>query len=132
MASVEVAGRIALVDVGLTFPDAQHYGIDLILPDWSELRPRVNDLHCVVITHGHEDHMGALPFFLREFPKVPIYGTRLTLGLIRAKLEEHPEIEADLREVEAGERPRSGPFDLEIRGVTHSIPDGLAGGVPDL
>ena len=126
MASVEVDGRIALLDVGLTFPDAEHFGIDLILPDWSRLRDRADDLHCIVITHGHEDHMGALPFFLREFPRVPIYGTRLTLGLISAKLEEHPDIDADLREVEAGERLETGPFSLEFVGVTHSIPDGMA------
>lgn len=126
MASVEVDGRIALIDVGLIFPDAEHHGIDLILPDWSSLRERRADLHCVVITHGHEDHMGALPFFLREFPSVPVYSTRLTLGLIRAKLEEYPEVIPDLREVEAGERLSTGPFDLEFVGVTHSIPDGLA------
>jgi ribonuclease J len=126
MASVEVDGRIALLDVGLSFPDAQHYGIDLILPDWTRLRPRAEDLHCVVITHGHEDHMGALPFFLREFPHVPIYGTQLTLGLISSKLEEHPGVSANLREVEAGERIVTGPFDIEFVAVTHSIPDGLA------
>jgi ribonuclease J len=126
MASIEVDGRVALVDVGLTFPDAEHFGIDLILPDWSRLRERADDVHCIVITHGHEDHMGALPFFLREFPGVPVYGTRLTLGLIGAKLEEHPDIDADLREVEAGERLETGPFDIEFVGVTHSIPDGMA------
>ncbi|HVL99901.1 MAG TPA: ribonuclease J [Egibacteraceae bacterium] len=126
MASVEVDGRIALIDVGLIFPDAEHHGIDLILPDWSTLRGRAADVHCVVITHGHEDHMGALPFFWRDFPDVPVYGTRLTLGLIRAKLEEHPDVNADLREVEAGERLTTGPFDIEFVGVAHSIPDGLA------
>lgn len=126
MASVEVDGRIALLDVGLSFPDAQHYGIDLILPDWARLRPRADDLHCIVITHGHEDHMGALPFFLREFPHVPIYATRLTLGLISSKLDEHPDLSVDLREVEAGERITTGPFDIEFVAVTHSIPDGLA------
>jgi len=126
MATVEVDGKIAMIDVGLIFPDAEHHGIDLILPDWAILRPRREDLHCIVITHGHEDHMGALPFFLREFPGVPIYSTRLTLGLIRAKLEEYPEIDADLREVEAGERLETGPFDIEFVGVAHSIPDGLA------
>ena len=126
MASVEVDGRIALLDVGLTFPDAEHHGIDLILPDWQELRARREDVHCAVITHGHEDHMGALPFFLRDFPGTPVYGAALTLGLIAAKLEEHPDVEADLRVVEAGERLTTGPFDLEFVQVTHSIPDGLA------
>ncbi|MGH8933074.1 MAG: ribonuclease J [Egibacteraceae bacterium] len=126
MATVEVGGQIALLDVGLSFPDAEHYGIDLILPDWARLRPRADDLHCVVITHGHEDHMGALPFFLREFPQVPVYASRLTLGLIASKLEEYPEVSADLREVEAGERISTGPFDIEFAAVAHSIPDGLA------
>ncbi len=126
MASVEVGGRICVLDVGLTFPDAEHFGIDLILPDWSRLRARAADVACVVITHGHEDHMGALPFFLREFPGVPIYATRLTVGLLRAKLEEHPDVSADLRVVEAGERIETGPFDLEFVAVAHSIPDGMA------
>jgi ribonuclease J len=126
MASVEVGGRIAVIDVGLTFPDAEHHGIDLILPDWRALRERSADLHCVVITHGHEDHMGALPFFLREFPGTPVYASELTLGFIRAKLEEHPGVEADLRRVEAGDRFTTGPFDIELIGVTHSIPDGFA------
>ena len=126
MASIEVDGRIALIDVGLIFPDAEHHGIDLILPDWSPLRERAGEIHCVVLTHGHEDHMGALPFFLREFPDVPIYSTRLALGLLRAKFEEYPDIKADLREVEAGERITTGPFDIEFVGVSHSIPDGLA------
>jgi ribonuclease J len=126
MASVEVDGRIALIDVGLIFPDAEHYGIDLILPDWAVLRARPDDLHCVVLTHGHEDHIGALPFFLRDFPSVPVYATRLTLGFLRAKLEEHPGVRADLREIEAGERLTTGPFDIEFVAVTHSIPDGVA------
>ena len=126
MASVEVDGRIALIDVGLIFPDAEHHGIDLILPDWSTLKDRAADVHCAVITHGHEDHMGALPFFWRDFPDVPVYGTKLTLGLIRAKLEEYPDLTPDLREVDAGERITTGPFDMEFVGVAHSIPDGLA------
>jgi len=126
MAAIEVDGRIALVDVGLTFPDAEHYGIDLILPDWAVLRDRADDLHCIVITHGHEDHMGALPFFLREFPGIPVYSSRLTLALIEAKLVEHPDIRADLREVEAGERLQTGPFDMEFVAMAHSIPDSMA------
>jgi ribonuclease J len=126
MASVEVDGRILLIDVGLIFPDAEHFGIDLILPDWDRLKERAQDLHAIVITHGHEDHMGALPFFLKEFPDVPIYGSNLTLGLIEAKLTEHPSITPDLRPVAAGERVNTGHFDLEFIGVAHSIPDGLA------
>lgn len=125
MAAVELDGRILLIDVGLTFPDAEHYGIDLILPDWSELRGRAADIAGVVITHGHEDHVGALPFFLREFGELPVFASRLTCGLIDAKLTEHAGVSADLRTVEAGDRVREGPFDLEFVGVTHSIPDGF-------
>ncbi|CAN5855857.1 ribonuclease J [soil metagenome] len=125
MASVEVDGRLAILDVGLTFPDAEHYGIDLILPDWAPLRDRADDVDCVVITHGHEDHMGALPFFLRDFNNITVYASRLTCGLLEAKLTEHPDTSADLRVVEAGDRITTGPFDVEFVGVTHSIPDGF-------
>ncbi len=127
MASVEVDGQIALIDCGLTFPDAEHFGIDLILPDWRALRERAGDVHCVVLTHGHEDHMGALPFFLRDFPGLPVYASRLTLGLIRAKLEEHPGVAgrpAASRGGRAGPRPGRSTF--EFVQVTHSIPDGIA------
>lgn len=126
MASIEVDGKICLMDVGLTFPDAEHYGIDLILPDWSTLLDRAEDIQCVVISHGHEDHMGALPFFLRDFPDVRVYGSRLAVGLLKAKLEEHPGTKADFIEVEATDRITDGPFDIEFVGVTHSIPDGFA------
>ena len=126
MAAVEIGDRIALIDVGLIFPDAEHYGIDLILPDWSVLRERADDLDCVVLTHGHEDHIGALPFFLREFGRLPVYASKLTLGLLRAKLEEHPDVDAELVEVEAGERIKADPFDFEFIAMNHSIPDGLA------
>jgi ribonuclease J len=126
MAAVEVEGRIALIDVGLIFPDAEHYGIDLILPDWAMLRDRADDIDCVVLTHGHEDHIGALPFFLREFGSLPIYASRLTLGLVRAKLEEHPDVSAEMVEVEAGERIKTPPFDFEFVAMNHSIPDALA------
>ena len=126
MAAVEVDGRIALIDVGLIFPDAEHYGIDLILPDWTVLRDRADDLDCIILTHGHEDHIGAVPFLLREFGSRPIYASKLTLGLLRAKLEEHPDVEAELVEVEAGERIKADPFDIEFVAMNHSIPDGLA------
>ena len=126
MAAVEIDGRIALIDVGLIFPDAEHYGIDLILPDWTVLRDRADDLDCIILTHGHEDHIGAVPFLLREFGSRPIYASKLTLGLLRAKLEEHPDVEAELVEVEAGERIKADPFDIEFVAMNHSIPDGLA------
>ena len=125
MASVEVDGKIAMIDTGLTFPDAEHFGIDLILPDWSRLRARADDVSCIVLTHGHEDHIGALPFFLKEFAGVPVFASKLTIGFAEAKLAEHG-VDADLRSVEAGERVTYGPFDIEFVGVTHSIPDGFA------
>jgi ribonuclease J len=126
MASIEVDGKICLMDVGLTFPDAEHYGIDLILPDWSTLLDRADDIQCIVISHGHEDHMGALPYFLRDFPGTRVYGSRLAVGLLKAKLEEHSGTRADFVEVEAADRITDGPFDIEFAGVTHSIPDGFA------
>jgi ribonuclease J len=126
MAAVEIDGRIALIDVGLIFPDAEHYGIDLILPDWSVLRERADDLACVILTHGHEDHIGAVPFFLQEFGRLPVYASKLTLGLLQAKLEEHEGVAAEFVEVEAGERIKADPFDVEFVAMNHSIPDGLA------
>jgi ribonuclease J len=126
MASIEVDGKICLLDVGLTFPDAEHYGIDLILPDWSTLLDRADDIQCVVISHGHEDHMGALPFFLKDFPGTRVYGSRLAVGMLKAKLEEHPGSRAEFVEVAAADRITDGPFDIEFIGVTHSIPDGFA------
>ena len=126
MCAVESDGRIAVIDTGLTFPDAEHHGIDLILPDWQELRSRADDLECVVLTHGHEDHIGALPFFLRDFPGVPIYASKLTLALARAKLVEHPDVKATMIAVEAGEKLDVGPFELEFVQMAHSIPDGMA------
>lgn len=131
MCAIEVGGRAVIVDVGVTFPDAEHHGIDLILPDWSDLRERHPDVAAVVITHGHEDHMGALPFFLRDFPGVTVYSAKLTLGLLEAKLTEHPGAEVTMVEVEPGEKVTLGDGDgpaleLEFVQVTHSIPDGMA------
>lgn len=126
MAAVEVEGKIALLDVGLIFPDVEHHGVDLVLPDWEVLRPRAADIHCIVLTHGHEDHYGAVPYFLRDFPGVPIYSSRLTLGLLEAKLTEHEGIATELRPVEAGERVRTEPFDFEFVHVTHSFPDSMS------
>ena len=126
MCAIEVGGKAVIVDVGVTFPDAEHHGIDLILPDWSDLRDRRPEVVAVVITHGHEDHMGALPFFLRDFPGVTVYSAKLTLGLLEAKLTEHPSAEVTMVEVEPGEKVSLGDFELEFVQVTHSIPDGMA------
>ena len=126
MCAIEVDGKAVLVDVGLTFPDAEHHGIDLILPDWKDLIERGPEIVGVVITHGHEDHMGALPFFLRDFPGIKVYSAKLTLGLLEAKLVEHPDARVELIEVEPGEKVAIDDFELEFIQVTHSIPDGMA------
>ena len=116
--------QIILVDAGLMFPDHQMPGIDYVIPDFSWLRERSQQLLAVFLTHGHEDHIGALPFFLAEFP-VPIYGTRLTLGLVESKLREY-EVKADLRPIAPRQQVHCGPFLLECLRVTHSVVDGCA------
>jgi len=128
MATVEVAGRIAVVDVGVLFPDAEHLGVDLILPDWSWLVARGDDIHCVLLTHGHLDHIGALPYLLRDLDRsLPVYGTRLTLAFVEAILEEWPDLpQPELIEVEPGDVVDDDPFAFEAVQVSHSIPDGVA------
>ena len=123
-AVVEVDGARLLIDCGLAFPDADQPGVDIILPDFAWLAEEPERVVGVVLTHAHEDHMGALPYFLRDFD-VPVYGTRLSLGMLSAKLEEH-QLDPSLVEVAAGQRTTLGPFDLEFYAVSHSIPDGVA------
>jgi ribonuclease J len=123
-AVVEVEGARLLIDCGLAFPDADQPGVDIILPDFAWLAEAPERVVGVVLTHAHEDHMGALPYFLRDFD-VPVYGTRLSLGMLSAKLEEHG-LDPSLVEVTAGDRTTLGPFDLEFFAVSHSIPDGVA------
>ncbi len=124
MAAIEIEGRIAVIDAGVTFPSDDHPGVDLILPDWAELRARPDDVVAVFLTHGHEDHIGALPYFMADFPRAAIFGTRLTLAFVRAKLEEWPELAGvRLVEVAAGDLVEEGPFRVEIVQVAHSIPD---------
>ena len=89
MACIEMDERILLVDVGLSFPSADMPGIDLVLPDFDYLRERADQIEAVVLTHGHEDHIGALPYLLRELSDIPVYGTAFTLALLEGKLEEH-------------------------------------------
>src|SRR5690606_30143499 len=103
-------------------------GVDLILPDFDYIRDRLVDVEALVLTHGHEDHIGAVPFLLRERSDIPLVGSRLTLSLLSAKLGEH-RIKPETVQVTEGERRSFGPFDLEFFAVNHSIPDALAVGV---
>ncbi len=124
MTVVEYDGRIVVVDTGLMFPTSEMLGIDLVLPDFSYLRDRADDIEAIVLTHGHEDHVGALPYVLRQLGDPPvIYGGLLTIGLVRSKLDEHKLNEAPLQELDAGERVQLGPFELELVHLAHSIPD---------
>jgi ribonuclease J len=124
MTLVEYEGRIVVVDTGLMFPTAEMLGIDLVLPDFSYLRERASDIEAVVLTHGHEDHVGALPYYLREIGEPPvIYGGRLTIAMVRSKLDEHKLADAPLQDLAAGERVKAGPFELELVHLSHSIPD---------
>ena len=124
MMVIEYRGKIVVVDTGLMFPTPDMLGIDLVLPDFEYLRDRADDIEAIVLTHGHEDHVGALPYVLREigFPKV-IYGGMLTVGMVRSKLDEHKLGEAPLTELPAGKVVQAGPFELELVHLSHSIPD---------
>ena len=127
MTVVEQDGRIVVVDTGLMFPTAEMLGIDLVLPDFSYLRERADQIEAIVLTHGHEDHVGALPYVLREIGLPPvIYGGPLTIGLVRSKLEEHKIRDAPLQVLDVGERVDAGPFGLEMIHMSHSIPDSRA------
>jgi ribonuclease J len=127
MTVVEYDGRIVVVDTGLRFPTAEMLGIDLVLPDFAYLRERADDIEAIVITHGHEDHVGALPWVLRELSSDPIvYAGRLTVAMARSKLDEHRLRDARLEDVAPGERLTAGPFTLELIHMTHSIPDSCA------
>ncbi|HET7454394.1 MAG TPA: ribonuclease J [Solirubrobacterales bacterium] len=125
MTVIEYDGRIVVVDTGLMFPTAEMHGIDLVLPDFSYLRDRAEDIEAIVLTHGHEDHVGALPYVLKEIGMPPkIYGGLLTVGMVRSKLDEHKLGEsAPLQELPPGEKVRCGPFELELIHLAHSIPD---------
>ena len=123
-AALEVDGKIALIDVGLMFPEEDMLGVDLVFPDWSWLVERKKDVACVVLTHGHEDHMGALAYFLRELP-VPVYGTELSIRMAEGRIEEVG-VESDLRTVKQKKWTTHGPFKFMLIPVSHSVPDASA------
>jgi ribonuclease J len=125
MAVYEMDGKLLIVDCGVLFPEEHQPGVDVILPDFTPIRERLDDVLAVVLTHGHEDHIGAVPYLLRLRSDIPLVGSALTLALIEAKLKEH-RIQPYSLTVREGAREKFGPFDLEFIAVNHSIPDALA------
>ena len=125
MTVYEIDGKLLVVDCGVLFPEEHQPGVDLILPDFSPIRDRLDDILAVVLTHGHEDHIGAVPYLLRLRADIPLIGSQLTLALIEAKLKEHRISPYTLTVAEGG-RETLGPFELEFVAVNHSIPDALA------
>ena len=128
MTAYEIGGEIVIVDAGLAFPRDEHLGVDLILPDFSYLRDRADRVRAVVLTHAHEDHVGALPYLLREVRLRDVWGTRLTLGLVQPKLDEHGLLHAaDLKEAKPEDGAvEIGPFRVEFVRMAHSVPDTVA------
>ncbi len=125
MAVLEFDGRLLVIDCGVLFPEAEQPGVDLILPDFGVIEHRLADIEAVVLTHGHEDHIGAIPYLLRLRGDIPLVGSRFTLALVAAKLREH-RLVPTLVEVAAGDDHLAGPFHCEFISVNHSIPDALA------
>lgn len=127
MLAFEMESRILVIDAGLSFPNEEMLGVDLVLPDFTYLVERADSVEAVVLTHGHEDHVGALTWFLPRVP-APVYGTPLTLGIARRRLDEFG-VSADMREIVAPGRLEIGPFDLRFLAVSHSIPDAVSIGI---
>ena len=125
MAVFEIDGKLLIVDCGVLFPEETQPGVDLILPDFSYIEDRLEDVVGVVLTHGHEDHIGAVPYLLRLKNDIPLIGSQLTLALVEAKLQEH-RIKPFTLTVKEGQPERFGPFECEFVAVNHSIPDALA------
>jgi len=128
MTVYEADDSIVVVDAGLAFPRDEHLGVDLVLPDFAYLREREHMIRGVILTHGHEDHVGSLPYLMREVKVPVVFATRLTLGLVKSKLDEHGLLrDADLREVSPYDEPfQLGPFRIELVRMAHSIPDAVA------
>ena len=130
MTAFEYGKNIVLIDCGIMFPENDMLGIDFILPDWQYLRDKKDLIRGIIVTHGHEDHTGGLPYLLKEFPDIPVFATRLTRGLIEVKLKNHKILDQTrLTTIEAGGRLDLGPFGLEFFRVAHSIPDGVGVGL---
>jgi ribonuclease J len=125
MTVFEYDGRLLVVDCGVLFPEADQPGVDLILPDFGYIEDRLDDIEAVVLTHAHEDHIGAVPYLLRERADIPLVGSKLTLALVRSKLTEH-RLKPETVEVKEGETQSFGPFECEFFAVNHSIPDAMA------
>ena len=125
MTVYEYEGKLLIVDCGVLFPEEHQPGVDLILPDFGPVRDRLDDVVAIVLTHGHEDHIGAVPYLLRLKADIPLVGSQLTLALVEAKLKEH-RITPYTHAVKEGQHERLGPFELEFIAVNHSIPDALA------
>jgi len=125
MTVFEHHGKLLIVDCGVLFPEETQPGIDVILPDFTSIRHRLQDIEAIVLTHGHEDHIGGVPYLLKERPDIPVVGSQLTLAFIAAKLKEHRIVPRTVQVAE-GDRRSFGAFDLEFLAVNHSIPDGLA------
>ncbi|MFT0761706.1 ribonuclease J [Actinomyces sp. F1_1611] len=123
---LETEGKLLVVDCGVLFPEEHQPGVDLILPDMSAIADRLDDIVALVLTHGHEDHIGAVPYLLKLRPDIPIYGSELTLAFLEPKLKEHRLSASGLHVVAEGDRIKLAPFDAEFVSVTHSIPDALA------
>ncbi|HRA05099.1 MAG TPA: ribonuclease J [Propionicimonas sp.] len=126
MTSFEINGELLFVDCGVLFPSEDQPGVDLILPGLHLVEDRLDEAVALVLTHGHEDHIGAVPYLLRRRNDIPVLGSKLTLALVREKLREHRIRNVDLRVVREGDRMKIGQFDLEFLAVNHSIPDALA------
>ncbi len=125
MTVFEHQGRLLIVDCGVLFPEDQQPGVDLILPDFRYIEDRMDDVEAIVLTHGHEDHIGAVPFLLRLRPDIPVVGSKFTLALVAAKCREHRQ-RPKLVEVVEGQSTSHGPFECEYFAVNHSIPDAIA------
>ena len=122
---IEYTGHILFIDCGVLFPEEEQPGVDLILPDFNYIKDRLDKVDALVLTHGHEDHIGGVPYLLKMRPDIPLIGSKLTLGFVEAKCREH-RIEPVMTQVEGRDKLKVGPFNLEFVSVTHSIPDALA------